>query len=265
MTDSHRRGRTRGGLARVDSRPTRDLEPNSKVGVLAHPSLREHLHPGNARWGNLLAPPFKVEYVDYEEMSVRARIDNVPVMLPVNTEHQAEILGSVRAGYAMGIIVAVTNDVTGYSTYFAIRSGANLVLNVAISGQRQAEILRDHLREHFQPPETTLQRSAPEPVKHQKLGGQGIAAADSAVIEHESARGHIHSSLSGRYEFDIRLLQMLRSKMTVAEIARESYISERSMYRRIRCLYDKLGVDSRAELITLSDQDDCHSKLSALA
>ncbi|MEV6426939.1 hypothetical protein [Nocardia sp. NPDC051463] len=49
-------------------------------------------------------------------------------------------------------------------------------------------------------------------------------------------------------ESDVRLLGMLRSAMTVAEIARLNYMSERSMYRRIRNLYDTVGVEGRSQL-----------------
>jgi DNA-binding NarL/FixJ family response regulator len=52
--------------------------------------------------------------------------------------------------------------------------------------------------------------------------------------------------------------------MTVAEIARLNYLSERSMYRRIRSLYDTLGVDSRAELVRSKPRSDVSFPLTVL-
>ncbi|KAA8886349.1 hypothetical protein F3087_24225 [Nocardia colli] len=193
-----------------------------------------------------------MEFADYDELTARGDIDGAPIVLPVNSEHQAEKLRSIRSIHAMGLIVAVTNDVTGHSTYFAIRAGANFVINIAISGERQAEILRAQLLDHARPV-----------VENQRPPMRGVALNhDSNIRRTESARRPDLKSAprdiprpgaqNGRGvldEFDTRLLRMLRTSMTVAEIARLNYLSERSMYRRIRNLYDTLGVESRAELV----------------
>nr|WP_203236647.1 response regulator transcription factor [Nocardia panacis] len=168
--------------------------------VLAHPGLREFLDPLG---GELFPSTYRIAFADYDTLLADIAPDVAAIALPVGTEQQAELLRAVRAQRAMTLIVAVTNDVTGHATYFAIRAGANFVVNVAISGDRQTETLRAHLSGHRSP----VRRD------------------------------------------DTELLDMLRSSMTVAEIARRSYMSERSMYRRIRSLYDALGVVSRAELL----------------
>ncbi|WP_280441668.1 FAD-binding protein, partial [Nocardia brasiliensis] len=65
-------------------------------------------------------------------------------------------------------------------------------------------------------------------------------------------------------EFDARLLRMLKTSMTVAEIARQNYLSERSMYRRIRNLYDVLGVAGRNDLVNSGAHDQARAPLTVL-
>ncbi len=61
----------------------------------------------------------------------------------------------------------------------------------------------------------------------------------------------------GKTEPNRELIRLLCTPMTVLEIARRSYCSERSMYRRIRRLYDTVGVRNRFELISLSSDRGC--------
>ncbi len=46
------------------------------------------------------------------------------------------------------------------------------------------------------------------------------------------------------------LVEFLRDGLTVMEVAGRCYCSERSLYRRLRALYDKVGVRGRRELIS---------------
>jgi DNA-binding NarL/FixJ family response regulator len=210
----------------------------------------------------MFEPYFELQFVDYDELAMRRDADGAPIVLPVNSEIQAESLRSVRVRHAMGLIVAVTHDVGGYSTYAAIRSGANFVINVAISVERQTGLVRAHLLGHTRsasrkPPPAMLGAVAgggPDEPRRQPLRARaGTSAADAEP-----------SGRDGLDEFDTRLLHMLRTSMTVAEIARLNYLSERSMYRRIRSLYDTLGVDSRAELVRSKPRSDVSFPLTVL-
>ncbi|MFI6045249.1 hypothetical protein ACIA8C_26705 [Nocardia sp. NPDC051321] len=226
-----------------------DITEMAKPNAFAHPSLRDYLDPANGPCGSLLAPAFQLEFADYDELTARGDVDGAPIVLPVNTERQADSLRSIRATHAMGLIVAVTNDLTGHSTYFAIRSGANFVVNIAISIERQAELLRAQLLDHVRsardnrrpPRDVMTARRAPDLPRSRNL----VPARD--------VRRSAPPTLD---DFDTRLLRMLRTSMTVAEIARQNYLSERSMYRRIRNLYDTMGVHSRAELVRSASRDD---------
>ncbi|MFB8273977.1 helix-turn-helix transcriptional regulator [Nocardia colli] len=236
---------------------SRGIDTMTKPNAFAHPSLRDYLDPANGPCGSLLAPAFDLEFADYDELTARGDVDGAPIVLPVNTEHQAERLRAVRATHAMGLIVAVTNDVTGHSTYFAIRSGANFVVNIAISIERQTELLRTQLLDHMhstletrRPPRDLMtNRRAPEPSRPRNLA---------------PARETRRAATPTLDDFDTRLLRMLRTSMTVAEIARHNYLSERSMYRRIRNLYDTMGVHSRAELVRAAPRDDASAPVVRL-
>ncbi|CAM4237807.1 response regulator transcription factor [Nocardia ninae] len=233
----------------------RDTEEVTRSNAFVHPSLREYMDPKNGPCGTLFASSFRLEYADYDQLAARRDVDGAPIVLPVNTEHQAESLRSIRAAHAMGLIVAVTNDVTGHATYFAIRAGANFVINIAIAVERQAEILRAHLID---------QQSSPDKPSPPVFGTVPNRGANNP--RQESTRARAVTPAVGRVprasatdrraeldEFDTHLLRMLRTSMTVAEIARHNYLSERSMYRRIRALYNTLGVRNRAELAERRD------------
>ncbi|WP_280244622.1 helix-turn-helix transcriptional regulator [Nocardia abscessus] len=243
-------------------RTSRDLEHATVHVALVHPGLRGYLDPADGLWGSMFEPYFEVEFADYDELAIRGDTDGAPIVLPVSSETQAESLRSVRARHAMGLIVAVTDDVGGYSTYAAIRSGANFVINIAISVERQAGLVRAQLLDQT--------RSAPRKPIPAVLGA--LSSRESMEPRRQAPRGRggmpatstEPSGRDGLDEFDTRLLRMLRTSMTVAEIARLNYLSERSMYRRIRRLYDTLGVDSRAELVGSQPRGDLSFPLAVL-
>ncbi|MFI9406674.1 hypothetical protein [Nocardia sp. NPDC052316] len=234
----------------------RDTEEVARSNAFVHPSLREYMDPANGPCGTLFAASFRLEFADYDQLAARRDVDSAPIVLPVNTEYQAESLRSIRAAHAMGLIVAVTNDVTGHATYFAIRAGANFVINIAIAVERQAEILRAHLfdQQSARPEKPSPSVFGTVPNRSAKSPRQGSTRARE--VTQAVGRMPRSSTLDHRVEldeFDAELLRMLRTSMTVAEIARHNYLSERSMYRRIRALYNTLGVRNRAELAERRD------------
>jgi DNA-binding CsgD family transcriptional regulator len=135
----------------------------------------------------------------------------------------------MRLTHAMALLAAVTNDLTGHSTYEAIKAGANLVINIAVCSQSQAQIVRAQFDSYISRSEFT---GASE------FFPGGLAGDEPADIDPDLSA------------LDRELLRLLRTQMTVAEISRANYLSERSMYRRIRQLYNRLGVAGRAELLT---------------
>ncbi|MFI6997900.1 hypothetical protein [Nocardia sp. NPDC050175] len=236
------------------------IEKMTKPNAFAHPSLRDYLDPANGPCGSLLAPAFELEFADYDELTARGDVDGAPIVLPVNTEHQAERLRSIRATHAMGLIVAVTNDLTGHSTYFAIRSGANFVVNIAISVERQAELLRTQLLDHVR----SVRHDRLPSVRGSVPNGRRSEPTRNIASPKDIRRPAAQSGQVELDEFDTHLLRMLRTSMTVAEIARLNYLSERSMYRRIRSLYETLGVHSRAELVRSAHRAEPSAPLALL-
>lgn len=237
-----------------------DIAKMAKPNAFAHPSLRDYLDPANGPCGSLLAPAFQLEFADYDELTARGDVDGAPIVLPVNTEHQADRLRSIRATHAMGLIVAVTNDLTGHSTYFAIRAGANFVVNIAMSIERQAELLRTQLLDHVRSARGNRRSAVREAVPNRSA--QELPRNRNILPTMEIRRPGAKRPRATLDEFDTQLLRMLRTSMTVAEIARHHYLSERSMYRRIRNLYDTLGVHSRAELVSSAPRDDISAPLT---
>ncbi|GAA5080641.1 hypothetical protein GCM10023319_21310 [Nocardia iowensis] len=230
----------------------------AKPNAFVHPSLRDYLDPTNGPCRSLFAPAFRLEFADYDELTARDDVDGAPIVLPVNTEHQADSLRSIRTTHAMGLIVAVTNDVTGHATYFAIRSGANFVVNIAISIERQTEILHaqllDHVRSVRENRHPAMRDTGTKSDTHSPR--RGPTRIRMAPTTRENPPPGAQGGRGALDEFDAQLLRMLRTSMTVAEIARLHYLSERSMYRRIRNLYDTLGVVSRAELVRSEHRAD---------
>ncbi|MFG2445269.1 hypothetical protein ACGFQG_20585 [Nocardia fluminea] len=227
----------------------RDIEKCAATTIFAHPSLSEYLET-NEMMSTMFARSFHIEFADYDEIVSRSDVSGARIMLPVNAEYQAESLHSIRIRHAVELIIAVTNDVTGHSTYFAIRSGANFVVNIAIPGESQAEIICAQLQK-FKPraPETS-RRTAFGPATTATPAELARSSVPSEVPSPERASpAGIDTSRKMLSRSESQLLGMLRTSMTVAEIARLNYMSERSMYRRIRHLYDAVGVAGRSQLV----------------
>lgn len=278
---------------------------SSELHVLVHAGLKAHFESPHAPLGRIRSGLDRVGFVDDEDLTAPGGALDLPVLIPVTSEFQAEGLRVVRVRHPLALLVAVTNDVSGFRTYYAIRSGADFVFNMAIAGANQVDLLYAQLRSHCTtaPPESAHSRSRPFSM---------ACDAGSAEEEHRQARsGHLeeraarpgrvrqergleHSAAAGRRTtlqtehglsshpphpegstsadhysarlaehdpahalrtvpgIDTGLMRMLCSSMTVCEIARRYYCSERTMYRRIRKLYDDVGVGSRAELIPLA-------------
>lgn len=198
--------------------------------VLVHSGLKNHFdatHPTDSPLDTLRRSLDRVDFVDDEDLAATdgAALD-LPVLLPVNSEFQAEQLRAIRVRHPLALLIAVTNDVSGHHTYYAIRSGANFVFNLAISGESQIGMVHAQLRAH--------------------------AAAHADGAEPDETPGPALPFVPELPRDERELVRELCTSMTVSEIARRHYCSERSMYRRIRRLYDEFGVRGRAELVSLA-------------
>lgn len=272
----------------------RTTESEEDLHILAHRGLKAHFTSPNSALSEFGSGLTRVSFIDEEELTAPERPLDLPVCLPVSSEFQAEGLRAVRVRHPLALLIAVTNDVSGLRTYYAIRSGANFVFNLAISSPSQIDMLYAQLRSHRstrppQPPEAHLraiavrpesrpgprlgQFSEDEPSRHQSNlrrsseagpvagGPPGVrpGSEEAAAGHHEvtgerpgaPSVGEARPSAPAVDEADRGLLRLLCSSMTVSEIARHHYCSERTMYRRIRKLYDDFGVRSRAELVPL--------------
>ncbi|SCK48548.1 helix-turn-helix transcriptional regulator [Streptomyces sp. WMMB 322] len=283
---------------------------SSELHVLIHSGLRAHFESPHAPLAGIRSGLGRIGFVDDEDLTAPGGALDLPVLIPVTSEFQAEGLRAVRVRHPLALLVAVTNDVSGFRTYYAIRSGANFVFNMAISGAHQVDMLYAQLRSHcttgpperaesqFQPLSVARESGFGEEDHRQALPGhfedrtaRPGSMRQGSGLEHAAAAGrrtlqagdglpshplHPGGSASGEHGpvrpspcgraggahaadavrtapgIDTGLMRMLCSSMTVSEIARRYYCSERTMYRRIRRLYDEVGVRSRAELIPLA-------------
>ncbi|MBK0870759.1 MAG: response regulator transcription factor [Saccharopolyspora sp.] len=185
--------------------------------------------------GTLPLPEFGFAVEFFEASGVEALADNGnPVFLPATSEDQAACISNLRdCGHWLSPVVAVVHDYNGHQTYSAIKHGASSVLNLAIPVGAQLEAVRA----------TAIN------------AGNSRADADTRVSNalmapYERAAGFAGEPTMDDEELD-RLKNMLCSEETVSAIARRFFCSERTLYRRIRMLYDKLQVSSRAELRSL--------------
>ncbi|MGW1145061.1 helix-turn-helix transcriptional regulator [Streptomyces sp. NPDC002454] len=219
--------------------------------VLVHSGLRAHFDLPHPAFSLLRSRLDGVEFVDPDDLTAFGGTLDLPALIPVSSEFQAEELRALRVRYPLSLLIGVTRCVLGQRTYLAIRSGANSVLNLAIPGRDQIDVLCAQLRAHTTA--TACHAAARlRGVPGAPDGGgtdEDRWAREGHPLREEEAppRGVAYSTLA---EGDRKLLRLLCTSMTVNEIARRHYCSERSMYRRIRKLYDGLGVCGRTELLS---------------
>ncbi|MBT2398832.1 DNA-binding response regulator [Streptomyces sp. ISL-100] len=226
----------------------------TELHVLVHSGLKAHLDSPRTPFSTLRSGVDRIEFIDDDDLAAPGTVLDLPVLIPVTSEFQAECLRAVRARHPLSLLVAVTHDLTGFRTYFAIRSGANFVFNLAIPGESQIDMLYAQSRSHRMTtpagPTGPWLRAAPG-----DHGGRHESHASGDARDHAGRGGPAGDERCpdpALSESDAELARMLCTPMTVSEIARSYYCSERSMYRRVRKLYDDLGVSGRTELMSLA-------------
>ncbi|WP_189329075.1 helix-turn-helix transcriptional regulator [Actinoplanes ianthinogenes] len=148
----------------------------------------------------------------------------------MTNEFQAEFVHTIRQSACMTPIIAIVNDVNGYQTYMAIKHGATCVFNIMVPADKQADSLRSVLFSAGQP---ALAR-VPQP----RAGLVALPTADRQPRQVLSDLGREERAL----------LKLLCGNDTMSVIAKSFYCSERSIYRRVRQLYDRFEVPGRTEL-----------------
>lgn len=152
-----------------------------------------------------------------------AAADELPVLLPAASEPDRELVCSLRRCCCLTPILAVVNDISGQQTFLAIKSGATSVLNVRLPQEMQIDAVLTAC--------SAAPRLLPSVPWPRRRATRDLSAAGGAGPEEAG-----------------RLVQLLCGTSNISSIAQQFYCSERSMYRRIRRLYEQLGVSGRAEL-----------------
>jgi DNA-binding CsgD family transcriptional regulator len=173
------------------------------------------------------------------ESELTARPTGVAV-LPALNEHQVARIGHLVEQFPLAGMVGVVYDLGGHLTRQVIQVGAAYVINVLIPITRYREVIQSVTRRSE---ELAYQPSLPP----------------SPSAGFPRSQGPMRGI---RRREDLRLVQLLCSPRTTAEIAEILFCSERSAYRRIRSLYISCGVRNRGELRELAARSGMASAVS---
>lgn len=189
--------------------------------------VRVHAHSGLRRFCADETSPFRglsaqIEFVDPLELRTLANSAE-PILVPATNQVQVELLRSLQRECCLTCIVAVVNDVNGHQTYQAMSAGATCVFNLAIPVDKQIDTLHAVF--------TTYTGAAEPPLRL------------APTIPESST-----DQMERMDEEDRLLISLLCGSRPISSIAKRFYCSERSMYRRMRQIYDYFGVSSRNEL-----------------
>jgi DNA-binding NarL/FixJ family response regulator len=214
---------------------TRDLTPDPTRRVVAHHGLRSFLQ-------GRLDPGVRVQFRSAAELGPAdpeaadpatagsAIMDaDVPLIVPALARTHVELLARLREQLPLTPILAVVNDHTDQQAQRALACGATSVLNVRQPEPEQRAILRMLCRggSPFVGPVTHLWSVNGRAERFRSRPGQPADEPEADLDE---------------------LLDLLSGPCTISTIAARLYCSERSLYRRVRRLYDALGVSGRTEL-----------------
>lgn len=184
------------------------------------------------------------------------------VVAPVTNVLEARWMKSCAHELPVVNFVAVVDDMTGHQTYLAISSGASAVLNMRLVPPAGSTVLRLAVTSVLPlaagpaaaGPAAPVAPVSPVPVAPvAPVAGRHLGTpAAAALVDRSTVRSPVPAALEPEVarwgEEERQIVGLLRGHDTIATIARRYYCSERSMYRRVRALYDELGVSGRSEL-----------------
>jgi DNA-binding NarL/FixJ family response regulator len=205
---------------------TGEVSLKGAVGARVHNGLRGIINESQKPFDDL---DIVFEFVDPQSL-LQPSSNPWPIFVPVTNEFQAEFVHTIRQSACMTPIIAIVNDVNGYQTYMAIKYGATCVFNIMVPADKQADSLRSVLFSAGQP---ALSR-VPQP----------RADLPAMPVRDRQPRALV-SDLDQK---ERALLKLLCGTETMSVIAKSFYCSERSIYRRVRQLYDLFEVPGRTEL-----------------
>jgi DNA-binding NarL/FixJ family response regulator len=202
--------------------PVTDTSSRQNLTLRAHVRLQVGLDVSRGDWAD--AGIF-FEFTDPAALFATPS-DDTPALVPAASEPDREIVRSLRRSRCLTTILAVVNDINGHQTFLAIKSGASGVLNVRLPRDIQIDAVLSAC--------TGTAQLLPRAPRLHLAGGADVAPEPDPRLSDPEETG--------------RLMQMLCGRSSISSIAQQFYCSERSMYRRIRRLYQHMGVSGRAEL-----------------
>ncbi len=156
------------------------------------------------------------------------------IALPATTTGRLDLITQVAQDYPFAAIVATVIDPTGLISRGAIDAGACLVLNLLIPAEHTVPVIAQQLLAHLN---YSMAEAAPPP------------PPPTALRPHLDDDTCWLTAILPSTDDDHELVHHLIGGESTSELARRFYCSERSMYRRLRHIYDRVGVSGRYELI----------------
>lgn len=220
--------------------------------VVACASLKESSVPV-AEWLQYLA--IGCRFSDDVHLAVGQHDPRLTV-LPVFTVPQAQRLASLTEQHPGASVVGVVMDMTGHHTHRAIEHGATWVLNALLPPASCMNMLRMVVEAVIPGGRTaSLSERCPAspglayravPVRTNRAGPIRLETAPDTAADAGVSPGIRPAWQSDEAEKE--LLELLSGPAPISEIAKRFYCSERSMYRQLRSLYARYGVEGRQQL-----------------
>lgn len=202
----------------------------TKSEAVRRPGVRVHAHSGLRSFCDDVKSFFQEvgASIEFVEPPVLRELTNPAelILVPATNQIQVELLRCLQQKCCITAIVAIVNDVNGYQTYQAMSAGATCVFNLAIQVDRQIDTLQAIFIAHAGTAERLLRLVPTRPSSPE------CSVEQTRCVDEE----------------DTLLISLLCGSYTISSIAKRFYCSERSMYRRVRRIYDFFGVSSRNEL-----------------
>lgn len=225
------------------------LPGESPYRALVHAHLRYSVGP--LVTDRLRGVGYTVEFVPQDRLATLDD-DGGPVVVPATNEAQAQLVRSLRTelGRWLSPVIAVVNDCSGHQSYTAIKYGASGVLNLVIPVEAQLNALHAVLNPVPAQDRSVIFDHSPSLDPHGDQHPVGAVVRQGAgTAPANAASGGILPHLDDHEAWT--LIKLLCTDEPVYTIARRFFCSERTMYRRIRALYNSVRVRGRSELRSL--------------
>lgn len=241
-----------------------DVPPPKATAIHVAPALHPILAGTVDEWR-----AYGLHLVFMDDYETPAATLGAVVLVPAFTPSQAAALAKLVDSHPLSIVIGVVRDTTGLQTHTAIAAGASYVANLHLAWHLLLEelapaILCSRRSATTAPSQTGI--TALDPVEpgtdtgdaHPGRGDSYPPAnfpAPTSTSEYQRIRVLGDCDLDDLASDDVEVVRLLQHEdLSIREIANRLYLSQRSLYRRLRRIYTQLGVTNRRELADVVQQ-----------